>query len=88
MKVINYLKYKLLCSQLPDYFICVILLGVDSNMCCGTHVSNLSDIQCIKLLHTENKRGSTILHFVAGNRVLQYLSKCTKVEKELTKLLR
>ncbi len=63
-------------------------IGVDSNMCCGTHVSNLSDIQCIKLLHTENKRGSTILYFVAGNRVLRYLSKCTKIEKELTKLLR
>ena len=57
-------------------------------MCCGTHVNNLSDIQCVKLLHTELKKGMTLLYFVTGDRVLQYLQRCTQVEKELTKLLR
>ena len=57
-------------------------------MCCGTHVSNLSDIQCIKLLHTESKKGITLLFYMAGNRVIHYLAKCTRTEKELTKLLR
>lgn len=57
-------------------------------MCCGTHVNNLSDIQCIKLLQTETKKGLTLLYYVAGNRVLHYLGKCFQTEKGLTKLLR
>lgn len=31
----------------------VTIEGVDSNMCCGTHVNNLSDLQVIKILGTE-----------------------------------
>lgn len=27
-----------------------LLLGIDSNMCCGTHVKNLSDIQVSETL--------------------------------------
>jgi misacylated tRNA(Ala) deacylase len=66
----------------------VDIQGVDSNMCCGTHVDNLSDIQCIKLLHTETKKGLTLLYFIAGDRVIRYLAKCFHIEKSLTKLLR
>ena len=57
-------------------------------MCCGTHVSNLSDIQVIKLLHTETKKGSIILYYIAGNRVVHYLRKTVQIERNLTKLLR
>ena len=62
--------------------------GIDANMCCGTHVSNLSDIQCVKLLYTETKKGSTILYYIAGDRVTQYLTRSLHVERSLTKLLR
>ena len=49
------------------------MVGVDSNMCCGTHVSNLSHLQVVKLLHTESKQGLTLLYFVGGNRVCNLL---------------
>ena len=29
--------------------------GVDSNLCCGTHVNNLAHLQAIKLVWTESK---------------------------------
>lgn len=35
----------------------VTFAGIESNMCCGTHVRNLSQLQVIKLLHTENGSG-------------------------------
>ena len=66
----------------------VEMVGVDTNMCCGTHVSNLSHIQAVKLLHTESKRGSTLLYFVTGNRVCNLLGKCYQNERALTKALR
>ncbi len=28
----------------------------DSNMCCGTHLNNLAQLQVVKLLHTENSK--------------------------------
>lgn len=50
----------------------VTIENVDANMCCGTHVRNLSDLQAIKLLHTEKgKANKTLLYFVAGQRVLR-----------------
>ena len=64
-----------------------IYIGIDSNMCCGTHVNNLSDIQAIKLLYTEQKKGNTIVYYIAGNRVFHYLQKTVEHEKKLTKLL-
>ncbi|KRT83311.1 hypothetical protein AMK59_3846, partial [Oryctes borbonicus] len=46
--------------------------GVESNMCCGTHVSNLCQLQTIKLLHAEKsaRKNNTLLYFLVGNRVL------------------
>ena len=64
-----------------------MILGIDSNMCCGTHVNNLSDIQAIKLLYTEQKKGNTVVYYIAGNRVFHYLGKTVQHEKKLTKLL-
>jgi misacylated tRNA(Ala) deacylase len=61
--------------------------GIDANMCCGTHVSNLSHLQCIKLLHTEPKRGSTHLFYIAGSRVVHYMERAYSSERALTKLL-
>ncbi|XP_064030162.1 alanyl-tRNA editing protein Aarsd1-like isoform X4 [Pogoniulus pusillus] len=67
----------------------VDISGVDSNMCCGTHVSNLSDLQVIKLLGTEKaKKNKTNLVFLAGNRVLKSIEQSHSIEKALTSLLK
>lgn len=62
--------------------------GIDRNMCCGTHVTNLSQVQVIKLYpETESMRGGTRLFFLAGNRVLKCLGKALDNERALTKML-
>ncbi|XP_025926971.1 alanyl-tRNA editing protein Aarsd1-like [Apteryx rowi] len=67
----------------------VSIEGIDSNMCCGTHVSNLSDLQVIKLLGTEKgKKNKTNLVFLAGNRVLKSIEQSHSTEKALTSLLK
>ena len=48
----------------------------DSNMCCGTHVSNLAHLQAVKLLSSENRKGKVFLNFLVGSRVLKYLDQC------------
>ncbi|XP_061765120.1 alanyl-tRNA editing protein Aarsd1 [Nerophis ophidion] len=63
--------------------------GVDANMCCGTHVSNLSHLQVIKLLGTEKgKKNKTNLMFLVGNRVLKYAEKSYSTERSLVALLK
>lgn len=58
-------------------------------MCCGTHVSNLSHLQVIKLLGTEKgKKNKTNLIFLAGNRVLKYAEKSYNTERALVSLLK
>ena len=56
-------------------------------MCCGTHLSNTSEIQAIKLLHTESMRGGIRLFFLAGSRVIAKLASCIENEVKLTKIL-
>ncbi|KAK2727199.1 hypothetical protein QYM36_007881, partial [Artemia franciscana] len=63
--------------------------GVDTNMCCGTHVNNLLHLQMIKILEVEKgKKGKTNLYFIAGRRVSQSLSRCLGREKHLSSLLK
>nr|CAD7395340.1 unnamed protein product [Timema poppensis] len=67
----------------------VTIQGVDSNMCCGTHVSNLCQLQVIKLLHAEKgKKNKTNLHFLVGGRVLKHLAGCLEREQKFTALLK
>ncbi|XP_010641322.2 alanyl-tRNA editing protein Aarsd1 [Fukomys damarensis] len=67
----------------------VTIKGVDANMCCGTHVSNLSDLQVIKLLGTEKgKKSKANLLFLAGHRVLKWVERSHANEKALTALLK
>ncbi|XP_010224756.1 PREDICTED: alanyl-tRNA editing protein Aarsd1, partial [Tinamus guttatus] len=67
----------------------VSIEGIDDNMCCGTHVSNLSDLQVIKLLGTEKgKKNKMNLVFLAGNRVLKSIEQSHSTEKALTSLLK
>lgn len=35
----------------------VVVVKIDSKMCCGTHVTNLAQIQTIKLLNIERTKG-------------------------------
>ena len=67
------------CKDLPKDFAGPIRVvnidGIDQNMCCGTHVDNLTDLQMIKLLHQEKgKKGKGIVWFVCGERVLRTLA--------------
>ena len=51
-------------------------------------LDSCSHMQCIKLLYAEGKKGSTLLYYIAGGRVLRYLSRAFANERTLTKLLR
>ncbi|XP_072947294.1 alanyl-tRNA editing protein Aarsd1 [Epargyreus clarus] len=67
----------------------ICIENVDKNMCCGTHVSNLSQLQVIKLLGTEpGKKGKTNLKFLVGNRVTNTMQRMLDREKALTALLK
>ena len=35
----------------------VTITGVDTNLCCGTHVSNTSQLQVVHLMGSESKVG-------------------------------
>lgn len=61
--------------------------GLDKNLCCGTHVSNLAQLQVIKLLHVEKAKGKVLVHFLVGNRVVQRLQRCLEREQKLTSIL-
>ena len=58
-------------------------------MCCGTHVSNLSELQMIKLLNCEKskRKGNCVVYFLVGNRVVNYLANSFGREKNMTGLL-
>uniref|UniRef100_H3D5P5 Alanyl-tRNA synthetase domain containing 1 n=1 Tax=Tetraodon nigroviridis TaxID=99883 RepID=H3D5P5_TETNG len=63
--------------------------GVEADMCCGTHVSNLSHLQVIKLVGTEKgKKNKTNLIFLVGNRVLKYAEKSYNKDRSLVSLLK
>lgn len=51
----------------------ITIQGVESNMCCGTHVTNLAQLNCIKLLNIEKTKNRQFLHFLVGDRVLRRL---------------
>lgn len=59
-------------------------------MCCGTHVTNLSQLQVIKLLNAEKgkRKDKTLLYFLVGNRVINHFQQCLEREQKLTALLK
>lgn len=59
--------------------------GIDANMCCGTHVKNLSELQMVKLTHWAPAKGNTRLYFVAGDRARTYLGEMCSRERAMTK---
>lgn len=57
-------------------------------MCCGTHVQNLAQLQCVKLLNIEKLKNRQFLNFLIGNRVMKRLQTCFERECELTTILK
>ncbi|KAI9360058.1 hypothetical protein DFJ73DRAFT_96132 [Zopfochytrium polystomum] len=61
---------------------------LDQNLCCGTHVSNTSELQCVKLLHVERVRGKNFrLYFLFADRVLSFLHESLLRDRQLSTLL-
>ncbi|XP_012936107.1 alanyl-tRNA editing protein Aarsd1-A [Aplysia californica] len=78
---------------LPDDHVGVVRVltieGIDNALCCGTHVSNLSHIQAIKILGAEKgKKSKMNLLFLAGVRLLRYSANTYSREKTLTGVLK
>lgn len=65
----------------------VTIDGIESNMCCGTHVKNLAQLQAIKFLNVEKSKGKCLVHFLVGNRVLKKLGDCYEREIQFNTLL-
>lgn len=57
-------------------------------MCCGTHVSNLCQLQAIKLLYAEKTSKGCHVHFLVGQRLLNRLAENYKREQQLTSILK
>ncbi|XP_044737377.1 alanyl-tRNA editing protein Aarsd1-B [Chrysoperla carnea] len=68
----------------------ITIHGIDSHMCCGTHVTNLSQLQVIKLLNAEKgkRKDKTLVYFLVGNRVTNHFQQCLEREQKLTALLK
>lgn len=67
----------------------VVMDGIDENMCCGTHVTNLSQLQVVALLYVEKgKKNKTNLFFLVGNRVISNIADTVQKDKALTECLK
>mmetsp|Transcript_19785 Transcript_19785/g.75854 ORF Transcript_19785/g.75854 Transcript_19785/m.75854 type:complete len:494 (+) Transcript_19785:40-1521(+) len=56
----------------------------DSNQCCGTHVSNTAQLQCVKLLGSEPARGQVRVFFVAGAHAMALFDAAIQRETAMT----
>lgn len=56
---------------------------LDYNPCSGTHVSNTSEINIIKIIKKEKINGKTRLHFLCGNRAFLQFQEQTKLLDKL-----
>lgn len=65
--------------------------GIDTNLCCGTHVKNTSHLRQVKLLRVEHMRDKgqdrARLHFLAGDRILDTLGAAFDRQLKLNILL-
>lgn len=66
----------------------VTIEDVEGNMCCGTHVSNLSQLQVIKMLNVEKTKNKLLVHFLVGDRVIKKLDTSYKRELEMNTILK
>ena len=61
--------------------------GVDINPCGGTHLSNTSQLQVLKIVGLEKSRGQARLRFMVGGRVIAALEASMKRELALNKVM-
>lgn len=61
--------------------------GLDLNNCGGTHLATTAEIEALKLLGTESRRGGTRLLWVAGGRVRRRLCRAESRQGELRRVL-
>lgn len=61
--------------------------GIDLNTCGGTHVSNLAQIQVIKLMGTQKLARGTRLFYLAGDRALAWMRQSLAREEQFNRLL-
>jgi misacylated tRNA(Ala) deacylase len=61
--------------------------GEDFNACCGTHVSNTSQLQMVKFVGTEKVKGNLRLYFCVGDRCSAYFDQLFEVTSKLGTLL-
>lgn len=61
----------------------VKIAGMDANPCGGTHLQTTAEIQVFKIIGIEKDRGSTRIRYVAGDRAMQYFSRCLIQESKI-----
>ena len=61
--------------------------GIDLNTCGGTHVRSTAELECVKLLGAEPRRGGTLLRWVFGGRVRRRLAEHEGRTAELRRVL-
>ena len=66
----------------------VTIEGVENNMCCGTHVKNMGQLQMIKFLFLEKAKGKILLHFLVGGRISKKLTESYLRKLEMNLLLK
>ncbi|MGI2327838.1 alanyl-tRNA editing protein [Planococcus sp. YIM B11945] len=65
----------------------VIMDGVDTNACGGTHPLNTADIETIKIISTEKSKGGTRVYFLCGTRAMHYFQQLIRTTDELVRQL-
>ena len=61
--------------------------GVDTNPCGGTHVSSTAELQLVKIVSWAFEKGTTRMHFLAGQRALDHYSRLSAQSHSMTELL-
>ncbi len=63
----------------------LVRLGhLDANLCCGTHVSDLAQLQMVKVVgaaERSKRPGRSRINFVVGGRAVAYLENCIRREQ-------
>lgn len=67
----------------------VIHIGeLDSNPCCGTHLSNVGQIKGISIIgQTKSKGGKWKINFLCGDRIFRYLAECYDMNRKVGAIL-
>ncbi|MGC6418344.1 MAG: hypothetical protein ACON3Z_14575 [Bradymonadia bacterium] len=79
-------RYRRLVEGVESYRV-IDIDGVDTNPCGGTHVSSTAELQLVKVTSWAFEKGTTRMHFLAGQRALEHYSLLAAQSHSLTELL-